>query len=116
MKIDLWNIVYYKTPRGKNPVQEFIDSLEAAAIGKIIRTLDLLEEFNTKLTYPRVEKVGDLWMIRILGADNIRIFYVAIRNKTFLLLHGYVKKKQKIDIKEKKIAKERLKEYNSRNQ
>jgi phage-related protein len=75
--------------------------------------LDLLEEFGIKVGPPKVEKVRgtELWELRILGKDNIRIFYVTKTGQSFLLLHGFIKKKQKTGTREIKTALERLKDY-----
>lgn len=108
-----WKIDYYETENGKVPVLEFIDALDAKAKSKVINALDLLEEFGIKVGLPKVGKIRgtELWELRILGKDNIRIFYVTKVGKSFLLLHGFIKKKQKTDTREIKIALERLKDY-----
>lgn len=110
-------MVYYQSPgQSTSSVYEFINSLNANAKSKVINSLNLLEEFGLRAGANRVQKLTgtDLWELRILGQDNIRIFYVAITGKSFLLLHGFIKKKQKTDKKEIKIATERLKEFESR--
>ncbi len=89
---DDWGIVYYQGPTQSNsPIQEFIESLEKRAQNKIVRTLELLESYGLKLGMPYTKKMAgtDLWELRILGQDNLRIFYVAITGKSFLLLHGF---------------------------
>lgn len=108
-----WSIVYYKTAQGKDPVYNFINSLDEKAKSKIINTIDLLEGFGIRLGLPHAKKLTGtpLWELRILGSSNIRIFYVVIVGKKFLLLHGFQKKKQKTDQKELKTAVERLKDY-----
>jgi phage-related protein len=53
----------------------------------------------------------DLWELRILGKDNLRILYIAVTGRTFVLLHGFKKKKNKTPQKEIKIAESRLTEY-----
>lgn len=107
-----WAIDYYRTSSGKFPVKDFIDGLSPKAKSKIVYALDLLEEFGLEVRPPKVEKLQGtpLWEIRIVGKDNIRIFYAAKSGKSFLLLHGFVKKKQKTDKKEIKIAMDRLRE------
>ena len=111
-----WKIIYYQSQSGDYPVAEFIDGLDKKAKAKIINTFTLLEDFGIKLGSPRAEKLKgtDLWELRILGSDNIRIFYIAITGKTFLLLHGFYKKKQKTDRREIKTAEDRLLDFNSR--
>jgi phage-related protein len=109
-----WNILYYQSRDDKiSPLYVFIESLEVKAQAKIANTFNLLEEYGIKLGLPHVKKITgtELWELRILGVDNIRIFYIAVTGKTFLLLHGFIKKKQKTDQKELKIALNRLIEY-----
>ncbi len=113
----VWNIIYYQAPNQSNsPIYEFINNLDAKAKTKVINTIDLLEHYGIRLGSPHTKKlVGtDLWELRVLGQDNIRVLYIAITGKNFLLLHGFSKKKQKTDKKEIEIALTRLKEYNSR--
>lgn len=111
-----WKIKAYESLRGDQPVEEFIKSLDGKVRLKISRTLDLLEEFGLKGAYPHVKKLTgtSLWELRILGSDSIRILYITITGRMFLLLHGFKKKKQKTPPKEIKVAEERLKEYQSR--
>lgn len=108
-----WDVVYFESGGGNAPIYDFIGSLSAVAKAKVSNTLDLLTEYGIKLGLPHVRKVTGtkLWELRILGGDNIRIFYIAISGKAFLLLHGFIKKSQKIPKKEVKVALTRLKEY-----
>ncbi len=111
-----WKIVYYETSQGDSPIFEFIQSLDVRIQNKIAEVLDLLKEFGTLIGPPHSKKITGtpLWELRILGSDNIRIFYVAVINRKFLLLHAFHKKKQKTDKKEIKTATDRLNEYQSR--
>ena len=108
-----WKIELYENAKGEKPVEDFFDSLETKAILKINHAIELLETFGLEGGYPHIRKLtgSDLWEYRILGSDSIRIFYVSLTGKTFLILHGFKKKKQKTPIKEIKIAEERLEEY-----
>lgn len=111
-----WSIIYYESPSGGIPVYDFIESLSPTAKSKVSNTLDLLTKYGIKLGLPHVKKVTgtDLWELRILGRDNIRIFYIATFGKVFLLLHGFIKKSQKAPEKEIKISLVRLNEYKLR--
>lgn len=111
-----WKVKTYESLSGDQPVEDFFKSLDEKARLKISRTLDLLEEFGLEGAYPHVKKLTgtSLWELRILGADSIRVLYITITGKIFLLLHGFKKKKQKTPPKEIKIAEGRLKEYQSR--
>lgn len=111
-----WEIIYYETSQGKSPLCDFIQTLDTKTQNKIADILDLLEEFGTLVGPPHSKKLSGtpLWELRILGSDNIRIFYVAVVNRKFLLLHGFQKKKQKTDLKEIKTATGRLSDYQLR--
>ncbi len=112
----IWSILLYESITGEKPVEEFILSLTIKGQSKVARTFDHLEEFGPKLGAPHMKKLAGshLWELRILGGDSIRIFYITTTGKTFLLLHGITKKKQKTPRKEIDLAEKRLLEYTSR--
>lgn len=106
-----WKIIYYRrSPDTESPVMEFLESLDTRAYAKIDRVIACLREYGINTGPPYVKKVSGtkLWELRVLGQDNIRIFYVAHVNRSFVLLHGFIKKKQKTDKKEIKTALIRL--------
>lgn len=111
-----WKIILYKSLSGDYPVQEFIDSLEIKAQSKVKDSIKLLQEFGIRLGLPHVKKLTgtQLWELRILGSDSLRILYIAMTGKTFVLLHGFKKKKDKTPSKEIKIALNRLAELRLR--
>ena len=111
-----WKTLLYKTLQGDSPVKEFIDSLELRAQAKVYDAINLLRDFGIRLGLPHVKKVTgtEMWELRILGADSIRVVYIAITGKTFLILHGFKKKKDKTQPKEIKIAEERLTDHRTR--
>lgn len=111
-----WKILLYSTEQGNSPVKDFILGLDFKTQSKIRNTLNLLQDFGTSLSSPHVKKLvgSQLWELRILGTDNIRIFYITISQKTFLLLHGFKKKSNKTPLKEIKVAEARLAEHRSR--
>ncbi len=108
-----WQIEYYTNPQGDKPVEEFINKQDEAIQVKIVRLLEHLEEFGVQVGPPHVKRLTGtkLWELRILGANNIRIFYIAEKGQIFLLLHAFKKKKQKTDKRELKTAEERLVQY-----
>ncbi len=115
---DQWKIEFYKTAADKSPVDEFVEQLDVKAQNKIVQVLGLLKEFGINLGMPHSKKVigTPLWELKVLGSNNTRIFYITQSGKTFLLLHAFLKKKQKTDKKEIKIALDRLLDYKSRTQ
>jgi len=109
----IWKIIHYENVQKKKPTFEFIQSLDPRTKSKIIELMDLLEEFGIQLGLPHTKKVA-CTKLRILNPENVRIFYVTVIGKRFILLHGFVKKKQKTDRREIKIAEDRLTDYLNR--
>lgn len=111
-----WKIVLYKNPQEDTPVNDFILELDLKAQSKIRAAIKMLQEFGIHLGLPHIKKLTstELWELRILGGDSIRILYIATSGKNFLLLHGFKKKKNKTPPKEIKIAEERLAEFRLR--
>ena len=78
-----------------NSVESFLESLNAKEIAKVIRTVELLEEFGNDLGMPHSRHLFDgLLELRIRGTREIRIFY-CFHKKQAVLLHACIKKTQK---------------------
>lgn len=109
----MWQIEYFETQPGQSPTRDFVKNLDSIAKAKIITTFNLLLEFNLKLGQPHCKKVSGtpLHELRVLGQNNLRIFYIAVVNQKFLLLHGFVKKSNKTPQKEIETALKRLQVY-----
>lgn len=89
-------------------LEKFINSLDEASIAKALRIIDLLEMFGRKLTLPHSKKVhAQLFELRIMGKQEVRIFYTFYKDKA-VLLHGFVKKSKRIPNKEMRTALQKL--------
>ena len=81
-------------------VETFLESLNAKEIAKVIRTVELLEEFGNDLGMPHSRHMSDgLLELRVRGTREIRIFYCFHKDKA-ILLHAFIKKAQKTQDKE----------------
>ena len=81
-------------------VETLLESLQPPELAKVLRTLDLLEEFGPQLGLPHSRHLSDgLLELRVRGKREIRIFY-CFSNEQAFLLHGFVKKTQKTPEKE----------------
>lgn len=109
-------VVYYTTAQGDNPVEMFINSLANRQQEKIFHILISIKQYGIMAVLPHLKKLTGtpLWEIRILGKDNIRVLYVVPKQDTILLIHGFIKKKQKTPPKEIAIATNRLIDWRSR--
>ena len=77
-------------------IENFIWSLEKSTIAKVLRTIDLLEMFGYKLGMPHSKKINyNIFELRIRGTQEIRVFYAFHKNSA-VLLHGFLKKTQRI--------------------
>lgn len=91
-------------------LEKFIESLEKTTVARVLRSIDLLAEFGNGLGMPHSKYVKlNLFELRIHGHQEIRIFYTFSQSQAFLL-HGYVKKSQKIPRKELNKALQILKQ------
>lgn len=107
--------VEYYNQNGRYPVLDFLRSLSAKEQAKIIREIDLLEEFGLALGMPHIRKMqgtDDIWELRIKhSSNNFRIFYFCFSDNRFILLHGMRKTTNKTPVKELKLASARKKRY-----
>ncbi len=89
-------------------VEIFLTKLEKPTIAKVLRTVDLLERFGNQLGMPHSKNIGHkLFELRIRGQQEIRLIYAFGGNRA-VVLHGFVKKSQKIPQKEIVVAQQKL--------
>jgi phage-related protein len=100
-------VVFYKTETGREPVREWLKALPAAErkiIGEDIKTI----QFGWPLGMPIVRKLdADLWEVRSTLPDRISRVIFTVENGILVLLHGFIKKSQKIPSRDLNTAKER---------
>lgn len=106
-------VIYYTTTKGKNPTEEFLDSLQKQDKVKIFRILQYIEIYGLISALPHAKKITgtSLWEIRVLGKTGIRIMYATLYENSILLVHGFLKKKQKAPAKEVRIAINRMQDW-----
>lgn len=89
-------------------VEDFIESLEFPTIAKVLRVIELLGIHGHTLRMPHSKSMGGrLYELRVRGAQEVRIFY-AFHEDAAVLLHGFVKKSQKIPQREITRAQEKF--------
>lgn len=87
-----------------NSVEKFIESLDDPTQAKIAWMGELLKRFGPELGMPYSKKVfGKIFELRIHSIQNVRIFYTFHGGYAFLL-HGFVKKSDKIPKREIETA------------
>ena len=99
-------VIFYKTPDGKCPIKDFLDSLEVRVAQKIVWVLNLLEDLDSvpSLYFKKLTGKSGIWECRIKYDSNIyRIFCFMFKNNV-ILMHGFIKKTQKTPQNEIKRA------------
>lgn len=107
---------FFATENGKEPVKEWLKELtkiERKTIGDDIKTV----QFGWPLGMPLVKNIGQgLWEVRSTIPNGIaRVLFVAKAGE-MILLHGIIKKTNKLPPQEKELALKRLKLWESQNE
>ncbi len=106
----MYRIVLYQMSPKRRPVEKFIKSLDGKTQAKLIRIIELLKEYGLDIGMPHSKYVKNgIFELRIRGKVEVRIFYV-VQKKTIILLHGFIKKTNKIPDKELRLTLSRAKQ------
>ena len=104
---------FFRTLQDNEPVREWLKAPPAAerkATGEEIRTV----RFGWPLGMPLVRKLDvDLWEVRVRLKDRIARVLFTIDASEAILLHGFIKKSQKIPAEELATAVQRKKQLKS---
>ncbi len=112
----MYKLEFYATADGKEPVVDFLDSLDPKMAAKLLGLMELLEKNGPLLREPYSAPLGDgIFELRCkLGSNITRALYFFYTGKQIVVTNGFVKKTQKTPRKEIKLAKERRKDWLSR--
>ena len=103
-------VVFYRTEAGREPVREWLRSLskeEKRSIGEDIKTV----QFGWPIGMPVVKKVGEgIWEIRTRLSDKISRILFAMPEENIVLVHGFIKKSNKIPKTDLDLAQKRLRD------
>ena len=111
-----FEIEFYSSEDGREPVAEFLDSLDSKMSAKLVGLMEILEEKGTELRMPYSAHLEDgIFELRCKQGSNItRVMYFFYVGKKIVATNGFVKKTQKTPAKELKLAKERRADWLSR--
>ncbi|MBI5375251.1 MAG: type II toxin-antitoxin system RelE/ParE family toxin [Candidatus Schekmanbacteria bacterium] len=108
------NIVFYKTPNGKCPVQDFLDSLPGKSAQKVAWVLSLMEDLDVvpSVYFKKLVGTEEIWECRTqFGSNACRVFCFFDGNSVVVLTHGFMKKTQKTPRSEIDRAESYRKDY-----
>ena len=104
--------VFYALPSGREPVREWLKSLDAAdrkLIGEDIKDV----EFSWPIGMPLCRALGGgLWEVRsqLIHGRISRVLF-CVHEEQMVLLHGFVKKTHKPPEPDLNLARKRMKEF-----
>lgn len=111
------SISFYKTEKGKCPVEEHLDSLSDTQVAKITWVLKLVRETQNITTqyFKKLVNTDDIWEVRVSVGKNIfRLLGFIQEQELIILTNSFQKKSQKTPRKEIKLAEKRKKDYLNR--
>ena len=108
--------IYYEDLKGKQYAKNFIDSFDEKTRAKILARIEYLEKHWHEVRRPLVDKIDrDLYEIRVEFAwNNVRVLYAYMFKDYIVLLHGLVKKTEKIPVNDKEKARMRMLDFQIR--
>lgn len=114
----VFELEFYASEDGKEPVAEFLDSLDQKMNAKMLGLMELLEEKGTELREPYSAPLEDgIFELRCkLGSNITRALYFFYVGKRIVVTNGFVKKTQKTPPGEIKLAKDRRKDWIDRHE
>lgn len=101
-------VAFYRTEAGNEPVREWLKGLkreDRQSIGEDIKTA----QSGWPLGMPLIRKLEPgLWEVRSHVSQGIARVIFTVEGRTMLILHGFIKKAQKIPAGELNTARQRL--------
>lgn len=109
-----FEIIFYRDTEGNNPIEKFIIELGKGNRVLAAKTRQGIEKLRNRAYHrePLSKHLeSGLCELRIkAGTDILRIIYTFARSQIIILLHIFIKKRQKTPEGELEIARKRLKE------
>jgi phage-related protein len=104
----IFQVVFYRSASGREPVREWLKQLDVRdrkRIGEDLYTLQL----GWPLGMPLARKIEtDLWELRSSIDNGIARIMFTEKKGRLILLHGFIKKSQKLPATDLKLARRRL--------
>ena len=107
-------VIFYRTPSGASPIEEFLDTLRPKQAQKITWVLNLIEDLEVVPSqyFGKMPGTEDLWEVRVrAGSDNFRFLAFFDGANLVVLAHGFQKKSQKTPRRAIRVAEERKREH-----
>ncbi len=101
-------VIFYRTTGGNEPVREWLKTLptdDRKVIGRDLKTA----QYGWPLGMPLIRKVEPgLWEVRTRLQDRIARVIFTVEGDTMVLLHGFIKKPEKLPLQDLQLARQHL--------
>lgn len=112
--MEKYSLQLYKSSSGRQVIEEFIYAQDPKTRLRIRNGINLLKRYGLSLLQTKwVRKIYNdpgLFELRIKSDKEIRLIFVSYE-RSFIILHIFIKKKQKLPREELKVALTRIKEF-----
>lgn len=107
-------IRFYKTPSGRCPVEEYLDTLSDRHAQKVVWVFRIVEKLDIvpQQYFKKLVGTNDLWEVRVqIGGNSYRFLGFFDGSNLLILTSGFVKKQQKTPVREIELAFQRRSDY-----
>lgn len=108
--------IYYEDERSYKPVEEFINELGTKTKARVLARIAFLDEHWQELRRPYVDTLEEgLYELRVIfSGKQVRVIYAYMFKYYIVLLHGIIKKTQKVPPEDMLKAKNRMNDFQMR--
>ena len=108
-----FKVEFYHTVDGKEPVMDFLDSLNPKLRAKMVGLIDVLQESGNRLREPYTKSLGNgIFELRAKhGNDLARSLFFFYHEGRIIITNGFVKKTRKTPRSEIDTAKKYRKDF-----
>ena len=111
MENNSYEVIFYETPSGHVPVDDFLDSLQIKVRAKVEKWIEKLELHGPNLPRPYADVVrGKIRELRVHLGQHIRLLYFFF-GKRIIITHGFVKKTSEVPEKEIERAQRYMEDF-----
>lgn len=102
-----WAIYYHS-----ESVERAILKLPDGLLARYLRLTEVMQAYGPDVGMPHTRALGgNLYELRLKSKEGIaRVFYCKVVHHKIIMLHSFIKKTEKIPLKELRIARKRLQE------
>jgi phage-related protein len=105
-----YDVQYFRTDRGQEPVAEWIDNRPLRQQAKLLWALERLSESGYQLGPPWLKRLDDdIWELRVRTRECLaRVLFYERARRVYVLLHAFAKKTQRMPSRMLQTARGRM--------